>query len=92
MTHEKIIERDGQTQIKISVWLYVYQNESKWGFLVLIKDKDSDQWLDPFAYETYQKKRGKVTESSLHPSATVLATEKEIQEVKLELWKKIKPL
>ncbi|WP_025761738.1 hypothetical protein [Dyadobacter tibetensis] len=90
MTHEKILKRKDNTSVKISVWLYVYQNESRWGYLVFIKEPGTDIWLDPFAYQRYKAlSEGKpMDDLAVHQ----FASEEEIYRTKMELWRKIQPV
>ena len=94
MTHEKIFKRSDGSQVKVSVWLYVHENKSNWGFLLWVKELGSDRWVDPFSDRDYilriakpQLRDGVKTDSYDH-----YISKKEILQTKLELWNRIKPV
>jgi hypothetical protein len=93
MTHEKIFKRKDGSQVKVSVWLYVHENKSNWGYLLWIKEAGSDRWLDPFSDRDYvvrvmapRLKEGIKSDTFEH-----YVSQKEILETKMELWNLIKP-
>ena len=93
MTHEKIFNRKDGTKIKISVWLYVHQNKSNWGYLIFVQEPNSDRWIDPFSDRDYilrvlsPKFEGGLKTDSFDN----YVSKDEILKAKLELWQMIKP-
>jgi len=93
MTHEKIIKRKDGTSVKISVWLYVHQNKSNWGYLIFLKEPNSDRWLDPFSDRDYILRimGPKFKEGLKADTFENYVSADEILKAKLELWQMIKP-
>ncbi|WP_149244079.1 hypothetical protein [Dyadobacter sp. 32] len=94
MTHEKIFKRKDGSQVKLSVWLYVHENKSNWGYLMWIKECGSDRWIDPFSDRDYVLRiiNPKLKEGIKVDAFDHYVSSKEILEAKLELWKLIKPV
>jgi len=93
MTHEKIFIRKDGTRIKVSVWLYVQENKSNWGYLIFVKEPDSDRWLDPFSDRDYINRimSPKFEKGLKTDSFGNYVSPEEILKAKLELWQMIKP-
>jgi hypothetical protein len=93
MTHEKIFKRKDGSRVKVSVWLYVHQNQSNWGYSIFLKEAGSEQWIDPFSNTEYITRVVKPSsgESTYHDTFDNYISKKEILEAKLELWQIIKP-
>jgi len=93
MTHEKIFIRKDGTRIKVSVWLYVKENKSNWGYLIFVKEPDSDRWLDPFSDRDYINRimNPKFEQGLKTDSFGNYVSPEEILKAKLELWQMIKP-
>lgn len=93
MTHEKIFTRKDGTRIKVSVWLYVHENKSNWGYLIFVQEPGSDRWLDPFSDRDYILRiMNPKFESGLKTdSFSNYVSPEEILKAKLELWQMIKP-
>jgi hypothetical protein len=96
MTHEKIFQRRDGTAVKISVWLYVQENKSNWGYVLRIREPESEQWIDPFNDREYLQRsldknpqNGAIT--TPHGFAQYIS-QKEIMQAKMELWRRIKPV
>jgi hypothetical protein len=94
MTHEKIFKRKDGSQVKISVWLYVHENRSNWGYLLRIKESGSDRWLDPFNDRDYMSRvlKPKLQEGIQSDTFEHYVSKKEILQAKMELWHLIKPI
>lgn len=93
MTHEKIFKRKDGTHIKISVWLYVHQNKSNWGYVLFVKEAGSDRWFDPFSDKDYILRivNPRSVDGVKMDTYDHYVTPKEILQAKLELWEMIKP-
>lgn len=93
MTHEKIFKRKDGSRVKISVWLYVHQNKSNWGYLIFVQEKGSDRWVDPFSDREYilRVMNPKFKEGLKMDTFDNYVTREEIFKAKLELWETIKP-
>ena len=93
MTHEKIIKRKDGTMVKISVWFYVHQNQSNWGYLIFVKEAGSDRWVDPFSDRDYilRVMNPKFQEGLKMDTFDNYVTKDEILKAKLELWQMVKP-
>lgn len=93
MTHEKILKRKDGSQVKISVWLYVHENKSNWGYLIFLQEPNSDRWLDPFSDRGYISRviKPKFPSGPYSDTFDNYVTREEILKAKLELWQKIKP-
>jgi len=93
MTHEKIYKRKDGTRIKISVWLYVHENRSNWGYLLFIQEKNSDRWLDPFTDKDYLKRvvSLKNNDGLRMDTFDSYVSKDEILKAKMELWEMIRP-
>ena len=93
MTHEKIFKRKDGSRVKVSVWLYVHQNKSNWGYLIFVQEPGSDKWLDPFSDREYilRVMDPKFKEGLKMDTFDNYVTPQEILTAKLELWEMIKP-
>jgi|GEM_PF-6023549 len=93
MTHEKIFKRSDGTEVKVSVWLYVHENKSNWGYLLWIKEPGSERWVDPFSDRDYVLRimNPKLQEGVKIDTYEHYVSPKEILQAKMELWKLIKP-
>jgi hypothetical protein len=92
MHHEKIYKRKDGSQVKISVWLYVQENKSYWGYLIFLREAGSDRWLDPFSDRDYLDRivKRNLDRPKMGTFDTYVSAE-EILAAKFELWQKIKP-
>lgn len=93
MIHEKIYKRKDGTRIKISVWLYVHENRSNWGYLLFVQEKNSDRWLDPFTDKDYLNRvvALKNMDGLRMDTFDSYVSKEEILKAKLELWELIRP-
>ncbi|CAG4999092.1 hypothetical protein DYBT9275_02151 [Dyadobacter sp. CECT 9275] len=92
MTHEKIFTRKDGTRVKVSVWLYVHQNQSNWGYLIFVQEPSSDQWIDPFSNKAYLLRAAESKRFNGHATFDHFVSKNEILQAKMELWKMIKPV
>lgn len=93
MTHEKIYTRENGSKVKVSVWLYVQQNQPNWSYLIFLQEPQSERWLDPFSDRDYLSR---MVQPGFHQGLPMdlfdhYVSKEEILEAKLELWKKIQP-
>ena len=93
MNHDKIFKRKDGSQVKISVWLYVHENKSNWGYLIFLREANSDRWLDPFSDRDYLTRimTPKFKDGLKMDTFDNYVSADEIRQAKLELWQKIKP-
>jgi hypothetical protein len=94
MTHEKIYKRKDGSRVKISVWLYVHENKSNWGYLLFFQEKGSDRWLDPFTDREYLKRvvALKSNDGLRMDTFDSYVSKEEILKAKMELWEMIRPV
>ena len=93
MNHDKIYKRKDGSQVKISVWLYVHENKSNWGYLIFLREANSDRWLDPFSDRDYLTRvmKPKFIDGLKMDTFENYVSADEIRAANLELWQKIEP-
>ncbi len=98
MKHEKIFKRENGTQYKIMINLYInpYEGDKvEYRSLVITREKRKRNWQQlRSVYKASEYRNASMEERRelTYKNTLLYVTEEEIQEVKLELHEKIKPI
>lgn len=95
MKHEKILRRDDGSRVKIEVLLNTDSYRSGFGYTsrVFSCEKGKRTWVGTYNHDCHMYRKLSMDERIRfqYDSQFNLVLETELQEVRLELWDKIKP-